>query len=247
MRMILKLEPKVIVDTCIDDHNRFYGLDDMRARTYLVNKQLFKDLTKKWYKELDSHNIKEAYNVYNHPYYWVDTLDCFLTYSRKYLKDLQKQDIKGIKSVIDLGNGLGYSTAVLKQLYPQAKVWATNLKNTRQWRYCIKMSHDYAFGMTEDLPQEHIDLVFASEYFEHRFDALDHLGEVLDKLSPNYLVIANSFNTESIGHFRQYKEGFHLIDESKISRKFNKILVDSGYKKLKTKIWNNKPTIWTRL
>ena len=73
---------------------------------------------------------------------------------------------------------------------------------------------------------------------------------------PKFLIIANSFNTDSIGHFRNYEyareyleeevtmENIIKIPESKISRLFNMYLRNSGYTKVETTIWNNRPTIW---
>ena len=51
--------------------------------------------------------------------------------------------------------------------------------------------------------EKNIDLVFASDYFEHFESPIKHLNEVL-KVNPKLIVVANSFGSVSVGHFNIY-------------------------------------------
>ena len=86
------------------------------------------------------------------------------------------------------------------------------------------MSSRYKFSMieaSEDL-KENVDIVFASEYFEHFYDPIDHLSTIVSSVSPKYFVIGNAFNTWSIGHFIKYKAYNNIVDQSDIGLIFNK-------------------------
>ena len=110
------------------------------------------------------------------------------------------------------------------------------------------MSQRYGFEMIESVAEikKQVDVVFASEYFEHFYDPIDHAAFIIENISPKYFVIANAFNTESIGHFIKYKAYNNVVDQSLISNLFNKSLRNMGYTKLKTTLFNNKPNIWKR-
>ena len=90
-------------------------------------------------------------------------------------------------------------------------------------------------------------LVVAFEYFEHIEDAVTHLAEMLRTCSPRYMLIANAFNTTSVGHFRVYRHAGRQVDASRMSKMFNAVLRESGYEQVKTKLWNNKPAYWRKL
>ena len=234
-------------------------------REHLLHEQI---LENKWYDKLENENIP-WYDVYGEKYYFTNTWCCWVIYSRLYLKAIGKENsmfdksilshFGDLKSIADLGCGISYTTAALKQLYPEANVSGVNLRDTVQWKLCEKMSKKHGFEMKGGIDElGQTDLVFASEYFEHIYDAGDHLIDVIEKLSPKHLVMANAFNTRSIGHFWKYgnekirdsKKGIapgHEIGAEKMGRLFTRILNDRGYKKQKTKLWNNRPQIWSKI
>jgi hypothetical protein len=94
------------------------------------------------------------------------------------------------------------------------------------------------------IPEDQIDVVFASEYFEHIQNPIDHLNELIVMYAPKYFIICNAFNTRSIGHFNYYERG--TIEEEKISKIFNNKLKSYGYEKIKTTLFNNKPNVWVK-
>ena len=222
----------------------------------------FTDLTGRWYRSLSAGD--PDYSVYDDEFYFTDLWLCWLIYSRKYLRSLTKArtvadehsilDIVGsVPAVIDVGCGIGYSTAALAQLFPRSKVYGLNLADTKQYRFCQEMSAQYKFTLVSELSSIPIKngLVFASEYFEHIESPINHLQDVIRCLRPKFFLIANSFNTYGLGHFKRYKHidangRTRVYDQSKLSRGFNSALKASGYTKVRTKLWNNKPALYVR-
>jgi hypothetical protein len=72
------------------------------------------------------------------------------------------------------------------------------------------------------------------------------LIDIIEICDPKYLLIANSFNSISIGHFNAYKHNNDLINAKDMSRLFNNTLRDCGYIKVKTGLWNNRPSYWKK-
>ena len=208
-------------------------------------------LEKIWY---DSLNDQIDYSVYADDFYFAEVWKCWILYSRKYLKDIQKpnslfdisiyKDMSNVNSVLDLGCGMGYTTAFLKKLFSDANVIGTNLENTLQFKLASQLGSTYDFEIMENLPDNDMDLIFASEYFEHIERPIEHLKEVLEKNKPTHLLIANTFNQPAIGHFINYKNGNDVLNGKETSKVFNETLKNYGYKKIKTKLWNQRPNYW---
>lgn len=263
-KMILEEKPNDALEFFLKEYNKCYKIDIDYARD-LIKLQIKKGadapyqkfLVDNWYKSLKT--SKPAYELYNHEQYFVDLWCCWVVYSRSYLKSIKKHNslnkntsifsiLHNINNVADLGCGLSYTTAALKEIFPNANIFGTNLENTAQYKFCEYMSDKYNFKLVNHvnkLPK--IDFLFASEYYEHIFEALDELEFTIEKIKPRYFYIANSFNTISYGHFEYYKGNnkTSVIEQKEISKKFNDILKDNGYIKIKTKLWNNKPMLWT--
>lgn len=202
-------------------------------------------LEDRWYKSLET---SPDYGVYEDEYYFVDLMACYWIFSRGYVVNLGKKVFDNrtkslsekfeVSSMIDIGCGLGDTTNDFKKIFPNATIYATNLPSP-QLEYC-KQNIDAK--ILTDIPSIHIDLVFASEFFEHLKYPISYLDKVIRVNTPNVLILANSFNTKSIGHFKEY-EG---IDQKFISRAFNWRLRELGYIKMKTAIWNDKPSVWVK-
>jgi 2-polyprenyl-3-methyl-5-hydroxy-6-metoxy-1,4-benzoquinol methylase len=91
-----------------------------------------------------------------------------------------------------------------------------------------------------------IDLVFASEYFEHFERPVEHLIEVVEKLNPKYILFANTFNSKSIGHFDIYKHLDKDYSGPEMSKLFTKTLKSYKFKKVNTNCFNNRPNFYKR-
>ena len=261
MNQILNINPKQLLVNFINDYSNLYTIDKSKALKYIQDgiklgskAQYQQELINKWYYSLKNNNPN--YNLYNDKYYFTDLWVCWHLYSRPYLRFIQKHNsldkntsiysiLKNINYIADLGCGISFTTAVLKQIFPYAKVYGTNLENTEQYLFCKNMSKKYNFNIVPSVKNipENIDFLFASEYFEHIINPLEHIEEIIKYIKPRYLYIANSFNTISVGHFEIYEK---TIEQKKISKEFNNVLRKNNYKKLKTKLWNNKPALWIK-
>jgi hypothetical protein len=213
-----------------------------------------RELETRWYEALKSELID--YSVYSSDDYMAELRACWVVYSRHYLKAIQTykslppngiyERLKGIKSVADLGCGIAYTTAALKQMFPTARVIGTNLYDTIQSDFGKKMGEVYNFEIFPDITRfSSIDLIFASEYFEHILNPIDDLKIIL-RTNPKFLLIANSFSVKSIGNFNFYYDRGTKYTGKEISRLFNQELIKYGYKKIKTKLWNNRPNFWVK-
>lgn len=212
----------------------------------------------RWYNSLRVKG-RPDYSVYDAPEYIGDLWACWSVYSRKYLREIRKPRAgfpRGIAAalpqtglVVDLGNGLGASTAALKEIFPRARVVGTNVPNSAQWKVAEGMAAAYGFEMFTDPKQigSFANLVFASEYFEHFDSPIEHLNHVLKSLQPRALLLANSFTQDAIGHFDFYRTGAgEKTDGRATSRAFSKRLEEAGYRKQKTGVWNNRPALWLK-
>lgn len=209
------------------------------------------DLQKRWKASLKRE--QPDFSVYDDPYYVCELWLCWIRYSRRYLRDISKNtslfsksivsDIRA-NSVLDLGCGFGYTTAVLKEIFPRAAVTGTELLTTTQAKLARKLGRKANFKIVGSHARQKADLVFASEYFEHFDRPVEHLVDVIERVKPTYWLIANSFGTDAIGHFQTYHHKDELYDAKGISKLFSQTMRSYGYERVKTKCWNNRPAYW---
>ena len=210
--------------------------------------RLDRELEQYWYQSIEGGS--PDWSVYNSDDYLGELWACWIVYSRQYITNLIREgifaNIGKVKRIVDLGCGIGYTTAALKEIYPDAEVIGTNLDDTTQTDLARKIGRHYGFQVIPDIYKikGSVDLIFASEYFEHIPEPIQHLNEILFMLEPRALLIANTFNSRAIGHFNHYRVNGAFLDGRITSRRFNKELREKGYTKIKTKLWNNRPTCW---
>ena len=206
----------------------------------------FRDLEKYWYDSLGKRN--PAYDVYGRPEFIAETWACFGVYSKGFIKSLIKINLHkfGVNSILDVGCGVGLTTAYLKILFDAENVIGTNVPGY-QFNIASKIGEEIGFKIKTNFKNEkNIDLVFASDYFEHFESPIKHLNEVL-KVNPKLIVVANSFGSVSVGHFNIYKINRLLVENKRVGRLFNNELKSRGYRQIKTKFYNNRPTIWKKI
>jgi SAM-dependent methyltransferase len=203
------------------------------------------DLDLRWYSSLSAG--QPDYGIYDAPECIANLWSCWVIYSRMYVLALGKLIARGVlpaemDTVVDLGCGLGYTTAALGRLWPSAKVAGTNIGV--QLDAASRLGAAEGFLVTADIPRA--DLVFASEYFEHFQRPLDHLREVLDAAGrPRYVVTANAFGSASAGHFPIYLDEIGRdVPGSKMGRLFGTRMRSAGYSRLATGFWNDRPAVW---
>lgn len=271
---LLDRKPTPARDEFLREYNELFPIDIERAKRLIEDSTRYykskgeydapdlfpKRVEAQWYGALDRGEID--YSFYNDPDYFTDIWVCWILYSRKYLMRMINENSSGdkttsvasvmqpVRSVVDLGCGIGYTTAAMTQLFPWARVYGTNLPGP-QYTFCEAMGEKYGFTMLDEIPHlPVIDLVMAFEYFEHIEDPLHHLQVVIDRLKPRMFYLANSFNTVSAGHFRTYRpmrtDTTALWSQEKISKVFHRLLIHNGYEKVKTYVWDNKPALWRR-
>lgn len=198
------------------------------------------------------------YSIYDDTYILSDIWACWVVYSRGYLRSLNSSkslgtksivsDIGKINTIVDLGCGIGYTTAGLKELFPYSNVYGTNIEGSCQYKIATQLGLEHNFKIIPDIYSlaKKVDMVFASEYFEHIENSCEHLIEIIDKCEPKFILTANSFNTISLGHFLTYKFNGKKYNGKTTSNLFGKILRSKGYTNVKTNCWNSRPTYWKK-
>ena len=222
-------------------------------KDHLTQLNLVRSLEEKWYCSLDLGT--PDYTVYNDPSYIADIWACWVCYSKKSVLVLQNKnslvnrsvvdEIGKNSTVLDLGCGFGFTTLALKNIFPNSLVMGTNIQSSYQFNLSQKIVGS-SIKILPDIPSTPVDLVFASEYFEHFERPIEHLYSVVNACSPKYFAIANGFNGLAIGHFKSYKHLGNVFSPREMSKNFLKSMRYFGYKKLESKIWNSRPSIWKK-
>lgn len=245
------------LEELIDIANRFQPVDkELLLEDYNNKFKHLEVIRQEWSKSVEDGS--PDFTLYGHQLYLNETFDCWRTYSRKYLNLLKKIIGDGdsiikmdeVKSVLDLGCGCAYTTVGLLDLFPDATVYATNLSGTLQYNIdeCVTENFDNIVlkdeSYTFKLPS--VDLVFASEFFEHQDRPVEFIRELISTYNPKYIVFANTFTQMALGHFVNYYDLGEKYTGKDISRLFNKTIREAGYVKANTGFFNNRPSVYIR-
>ena len=172
------------------------------------NQHILKEkLYKIWEEGLKNNN--PSYFVYDDIAYMDEAFDCWKTYSRKYIKNFAKYlkdvnnlyttELKKINCILDLGCGIGYSTVALSEVFKNSRIIGTQLSSSKQFEVCKYLEAQYkniSFVSSEQNTtlNEKIDVIFASEFFEHFEYPINLLIELINAYNPKYFICANSGN-----------------------------------------------------
>ena len=207
-----------------------------------------------WYASLAAGEPDAS--IYDGEEYIAEAWACWAVYSQKYLRAISKptclangsivDDVGQPRLIVDLGCGVGFTTAALARLFPNAEVIGTNSLGSWQASIASNLAEKYDFKLSTDARSigRQADLVFASEYFEHWQQPVKHLLEAIEALSPRAMLVANAFGARSPGHFDRYVVKGMPCDARQASLAFNYAMRDRGYVKQLTRLWNQRPTYW---
>ena len=222
---------------------------------YCAGNPGLKDVYAEWAMSVKEY--EPAFELYGHDLYMNEAFQCWKLYSRRYLTLLRKYlarpdceiHMSDVKTVLDLGCGIGYTTVGLSSIFPDATIIGTNLSGTLQYKIAEDICRDFPNCIICDESHnanlhKSPDLVFASEFFEHLIEPLELLDNIIGKYRPKYFVFANTFTKMSLGHFEKYFADDRSIDGKTMSREFIKRLRSHGYVKVSTKFFNNRPSIY---
>jgi 2-polyprenyl-3-methyl-5-hydroxy-6-metoxy-1,4-benzoquinol methylase len=238
MTRIEYLNNDIFHNIAIKTLNYYKGSKQQRNQT-----SLFQKIELEWYESLKNNN--PIYHYYSKPEMVIETWACFYVYSKKYLNLIEKLklDIYNYKTVVDLGCGVGFTTSYLKYIFKNSNVYGTNVRGY-QWNIATELGQKNGFSIIESVKElNNIDIIFASEYFEHFEYPIDHLLTILEK-KPKLMFIANAFGSQSFGHFNEYKYESEIYSNKNIGKLFNITLKKHGYQQVKCGFWNNRPAVW---
>ena len=214
-----------------------------------------KELDNWWY---DNYKDFSRYKSYHYLYAGLNCFDRFskpcAIYAKQYLGD------RKIKSIVDVGAGIGLSTMLLADLFPEAVVYYNNITPSVQADF-FKNHKGYGRGewgaptigtITEKEMMQHgpFDMLFASEYFEHFEDPMKQTDFLLNQVGFKHLVINNSFNVKAYGHFNEFKHNkildmYEVLQPKQMSKMWLKA-VRQDYYELDVKCWNGRPKIFEK-
>lgn len=221
-----------------NDSLAYFGSDKEAQAKVKESRTLERD----WYASLPNPD----YSLYGRKDFLGDLWACWRIYSRRYVQMIRPLfEQHQIQSVVDVGNGIGYSTAYFREVMPSLSVYGTNLPGY-QMDVCRKVAQQFGFSMLGDSDSLQVDAIFASEYFEHFERPCAHLSELIQRFSPKMIICANAFGAESFGHFPEYKVDDQVVSNKAVGRQFGKYMKLWGFAKLETGFWNNRPTVYLR-
>lgn len=202
----------------------------------------------RWYASIE--RGQPDYGIYDDPTYMLYLWPGTVLYARPTLRWIsQHVPAARVRTVIDVGCGIGYSTACLAAAYPDAAVYGTNVEGV-QAKAARSLGRRHGFTLRPDVASIEVTdpsstLIVASEYFEHFHAPIAHLRTILSSVVPHWFAIANAFGAVSAGHFPQYLDGSTHYTPRQIGRRFNDHLRQHGYTKTGSG-WNGRPSLWTQ-
>ena len=198
------------------------------------------------------------HDAYTNLFYLYSATVCYFYYSRAAIGVLfkNKEKLGKIDRILDLGAGNGLTSMKLSDVF-NCKVYYNQLDGIQKEfaremfiKYnsnCTVLPEDRSFERTNGK----IDLVFASDFFEHLERPINYLENVIRNVNPKYIVTCNAFTAPHPDHIhpfyfhKQYGGTIESIEPKKISRRFNAKLRYSGYE-IYFKGWSGRPTVWKK-
>lgn len=184
---------------------------------------------------------------YSYEYLYV-ALNCFKKYSKNSVfKTFEYLGSEKIEKILDLGAGIGLTTNLLQDLFPNSKVYYLNLEKSLQNDFFekIKKKEIQIINNEEDLYDNKFDIIFASELFEHIEKPIELLKKTM-KICDKFFITSNAFGPEAYGHFTSYSVDDVVLAPRETSKKFLKTIREE-FEDMKIKTWNSRPRIFKRI
>lgn len=258
----IKEQYKLFVETC----NKLFGIkeDYIKETVDYLKKTVYshKNNTGKnkevdlWYENLKNNIID--YSVYKDKFYLIEAWMSYKFWSRSYINRIAKQTefvnfLKNYKTICDLGNGIGFSTILLSDIFQDQLITGTNFKDSDQMKFCKSLVTNIKNIKLEDNIENlgKQDILFASEYFEHFQDPICHINQLIEICDPEVIIMANAFNVRALGHFDEYLDCYNAqnkINYTKYNKYFLNNLRSKGYRKYDKKMFfNDRPSVYVKI
>ncbi|MFA5394998.1 MAG: class I SAM-dependent methyltransferase [Methanogenium sp.] len=238
MNVISELKEKYSNAKCLKTINDFLQKD----LTYQDVDDLEKIIDEEW-----KTNYKNFDKYYSYEYIYI-ALNCFKKYSKNSVfKTFEYLGSDKIEKILDLGAGIGLTTNLLQDLFPNSKVYYLNLEKSLQNDFFEKIKNPKIeiINNEEDLYNNKFDIIFASELFEHIEKPIELLKKTM-KICDKYFVTSNAFGPEAYGHFTSYSVDDIVFAPRETSKKFLKTIREE-FEEMKIKTWNSRPRIFKRI
>lgn len=186
---------------------------------------------------------------YDSRWYALTLIDCFCDYTAKNAKAFASWWEYRTGTILDLGGGIGASTALLEDLAGAEVVFHSYGEGPQ-----LTIARDLIGASTSVVTRDEKALlrevrptaVFACELFEHVRDPFRLLADITEA-EVDVICCANSFGAYDFGHWRTYDDGRGgEIPRDSMGREFAKELRLLGWRKDPAAFWNGRPSIWLR-
>jgi hypothetical protein len=187
----------------------------------------------------------------------IHAFHCWHFYSKHSVRKAVKwfgQYAPGVQSILDVGAGIGATTAQLAQDMPDRSLYYANLEGW-QWdasASLFSMLDLPNLSMVRDELSVAADAVIAMEYMEHFKDPITESRRLLSNPRVQVYFDASSFTIKSAGHWSHYMVDGYQVEPTRIRRLFNTALREMGFVPAQNVIpdcrsfWNNLPAVWVR-
>ncbi len=207
---------------------------------------MFYKMTDDWYERLDK---LHAFPQYSFPvadysskeYLWV-AAECFYNVSCDYV-DLISDRVVGNR-IIDYGAGLGLTTAMLKQQFPDRTIMYSNLSGSQsEFAKWLFDRLDLEIDIIENQSVPDCDTLVAIELFEHFRNPSKEFDNIIGRLYPWEIVLSTPFKFRAHGHFPYYWIDQTLYRNDAAEEKFKQALRNRGWTET-SDFLHGRPSIW---
>lgn len=187
-------------------------------------------LTERWYDEWYPNNV----DFYQDPAYVSLAVECLRdwTYERvnQSVSYLRHHTLYEPRLICDFGAGVGLSTLMLAEVFPDATVAYCDVSEYRA-RVLRQLMHHFNIGhnveIFRDIPRSS-DVICAFDVFEHFKKPLEPLSKLLNS-ETRFIFDSSSFKYRAPGHFNEYVINDIVVDARNAKGVFYNAIKQCGY------------------